>query len=514
MKSMAKAIGLVMIIMLFSRLLSLVSNQVYITFFGINLYMDIYSYATQLPNIIFNSLGTAITTVMIPVFAGYIGTGEKERAFKFADNITSLSSVFTLILSGLAMLAAPFIIRLTRFSENGYDFAVTALRIMFPVMVFYALNYIFQGILQSLGRYNMPAFVSVPSSLVVIGYVAFFGERYGVRGLLTATFIGLSLQALILIPPILKTGYRYRPSFNYRDEDVRKALRLIPPILIGTSAYQLNMLFNTTLAANFKDAIAIMVTVQNLILYAVLAFIYSITAVVFPRFTMLAARNEMEGFKHSLQKVLKSVTYFLIPATFGFIAVRHQLVNFLYGWGRVTSDNVSLGSGIFALYALGVTGIGIKEVIDRAFYSLKDTRRPAYNGVIIMCVNIALSLILITFIGVLGIPLANSISSITGAVVLFIMLRKKIGAFGGAGIAVSAAKAAAASVLMLGVVILINFSFSSFSFGTEVLDRAVKLFVPSAAGAFVYFAATCAMKVEEAVDILGRVRGRLPLKRI
>lgn len=78
---------------------------------------------------------------------------------------------------------------------------------MMPVMLFYGLNYIFQGILQSRGKYGFPAFVSVPSSLVVIFYVFALGDKYGITGLLIATFFGLSLQALILIPPAIAARF-------------------------------------------------------------------------------------------------------------------------------------------------------------------------------------------------------------------------------------------------------------------------------------------------------------------
>lgn len=508
MKSTVKTVGTVMIIMIISRLLSLVSNMVYIAYFGINLHMDIYSYSLQLPNIIFNSFGTALVTVVIPVFAGYIGTGEKKRAYRFANNITSLSVIFTIGLTLVGTAAAPLIISLTRFRFEGFDFAVTSLRIMFPVMIFYALNYIFQGILQSMGRYNMPAFVSVPSSLIVIFYVVLFGERFGVKGLLVATFIGLACQALILIPAILQTEYRFRPSFDYKDTDLRNALKLVPPVLIGTSAYQINMLFNTTLSANFKDTVALLTTVQNLILYAVLAFIYSITSVFFPKFTMLAAQNDMESFKDNLVKVLRVVLFFLIPAAAGFIAVRYQLIDFLYGWGKVTSDNVSVASGMLALYSPGVIGIGIKEVVDRAFYSLKDTKRPAINGVIIMLVNVASSLLFINFAGVLGIPAAYSISAITGALVILFMIRKKIGAFGGRALLAATLKITASSVIMLLLILPLTAALKQFDSGHVIIDKGLKLALPVAAGAVSYFAAACLLKVDEASEVLGKLRGK------
>lgn len=509
MKSTVRTVGLVMVLTVVSRLMSLVSNLVYITYFGVKLEIDIYSYAIQLPNIIFTSFGTALVTVVIPIFAGYIGTGEKDRAFKFADNVTGLSILFTVVLSLIGILAAPFIIMLTRFRTHGYEFAVTALQIMFPVMIFYALNFIFQGLLQSMGKYYMPALVSIPSSVVVIGYVFLLGDTYGVKGLIIATFLGLSLQALILVPPILKTEYRLRLSLDYKNEDIRRALRLVPPVLIGTSAYQFNMLFNATLAANFKNTVAIMTTVQNLILYAILAFIYSITSVMFPKLTKLAARNDMQGFKDSLLKVLRSIVYFLIPAAAGFIAVRYQLIDFLYGWGKVTQENISLASSLLALYALGVTGIGIKEVIDRAFYSLKDTKKPALNGVLIMIINVSGSLILISFIGALGIPLAYSISALIGSIVLIVMMRKKIGGFGIGSLLISTLKIAAASAIMLLALLPVALLLKQFSTGYTLLDKGIRLFVPVIIGGLIYYSLTYLLKVDEAFEVLNRVRGKL-----
>lgn len=509
MKSTAKSVGIVMIIMLFSRLLAFLSNSIYMTFFGVGLKMDIYYYALQFPNIIFNSFGTALVTVVIPIFAGYIGEGQKDRAFKFADNIISISIVFAAGLSVLGIVLAPVFPLFTSFKNDGYDFAVMALRIMLPVMMFYALNYVLQGILQSMGKFNMPALVSVPSSLVVIVYVCTMGKTFGVTGLLIATFIGLAMQGLILIPPVFKTEYRFKPSFDLRSEDIKKALRLIPPVLIGTCAYQANMLFNVTVSANFKNTVSIMVFVQNIILYSVLAFVYSITAVVFPKLTMLAAQNNMEAFKDNLLKVLKTIVYFLIPVTVGFISVRYQLIDLVVGWGKITQENINTASQILALYAIGVTGVGIKEVADRAFYSVKDTKKPAINSIVVVVVNIVSSLVLIRFIGALGIPLAYSLSAVTGMVVLLTMLRRKIGSFGIKGLLISSSKVLASSIIMYGIVLLLLAILSHHSLGIDIVDKSIKLFVPAIAGAIVYFISTVLFKVEEAGDVLAKAKSML-----
>ena len=149
-KGVAGAVSYVMVIMVMSRLLALVSTQVYMSFYGAdNVYMNIYSYAIAIPNTIFNCFGTALSTVFIPIYAGHIAKGEKQKADHFANNIITISSLFTLVLVFIGIGVSPYLPKLTAFNDgDSYSFAVRALMIMMPVMLFYGLNYIFQGIFQ------------------------------------------------------------------------------------------------------------------------------------------------------------------------------------------------------------------------------------------------------------------------------------------------------------------------------------------------------------------------------
>ncbi len=509
MKSIAKTVGIVMFIMILSKVLSLVSTLLYTTILGNVSETNIYSYAVSIPNIIFTIFGTALSTVVIPIFSDNIEKGNIKKAFKFTDNVISLSLVVTVFLTVVGMIISPFIPLLTSFKTGNYDFTVFAIRIMLPIMIFYALNYVFQGILQSLGKFNMPAFVSVPSALIVIGYLIFFIDKFGVTGLLVATFIGLSTQTLILVPSILKTGYRYKPSFNCKNEDVKKAIKLMLPVMAGTSAYQINLFFNLTFAANFEGTVNIFRVVQELVSNSVLIFIYSLTAVLFPKFSMLVAKGDINEVKENLIKVIKIILYILLPATIGFILVRNELMSLLVGWGKITQEDVIFAGTLLALYALGITGLGIKEVVDRVFYSLKDTKRPAVIGVVVMGINIGVSLLLSRFIGAFGIPLGNSVSTLASAMVLLILLRRKIGALGMRNIIKFVLKILFACVIMVGVVISISLLINNFTFGFLLMDRIIKLFVPVLSGVVVYVTSTCFLKVEETTDVLNKVKLKL-----
>lgn len=499
-----------MIIMILSRLLALVSTQVYMSFYGAdNLELNIYSYAIAIPNTIFNCFGTALSTVFIPIYAGHLAKGENDKAARFANNIITIASAFTaaLILVGIAL--SPVLPKLTSFdSGEGYGFAVKALMIMMPVMLFYGLNYIFQGILQSKGKYGWPAFVSVPSSLVVIGYVFTLGDKFGVTGLLLATFIGLSLQALILIPPAIKAGFRYKPSFKLKDEDVINAGKMTVPVLIGVSAYQFNMFFNTTMIARFDGMVTLLTFVQNIVVYMVLAFVYSVTAVVYPKLTASAAEGKMDEYKYTLTSVLSTTLTLLVPITFGFMTVREPMLQLISNYGKITDSDIKKAGLLVLMYSIGIIGVGSKEILDRAFYALKDTKLPAINGFIIMAVNVVLSLTLTNIIGAYGIPLAYSVASLTGLGVLLIALRKKIGQYC-KGLGTNFVKCVISGIIMSVAVIAVNFGLDNVISSDSLIVRLVKLGVPVCVGVAVYAVMIVILRVDAVKPIVDLIKRKV-----
>ena len=525
MKSTLKAVGIVTLIMFSAKIMSLLTSIAYTSTYGINIELEVYSYAVQLPTLIFVCIGTALTTIVLPIFAGYIGTDRKDKAFNFANKIITLSLLTTIILVILCIAASPLIVQLTRFRIDKYWFAVKSLAIMFPIMIFFTLSYIFEGMLQSSGKYYMPAVKSLPGSLIIISYVLFLGEEYGVGGLIIATFIGFSSQALILLPSIIKIGYRFRPSFDYKDEDIKRSLRLLFPIIIGTSAYQLNMIFSFSLAANTEGGTVLIDLIHRIIIQTVSAFSLSVIAVMFPKFTVYFVKKDIDGFKRSFRKVISGMMYILIPAATGFVLLRYNIINFLYGWGKVTADDVTIASIILGIYSFGIIGIALKETSDRAFYSMKNTITSALNGLLMMGINIVVCLSLFVPLGVLAIPVGFLVSSTVGGINIIVLLNKKIGDIGKRKIFNTVIKIAFSSGIMFVLTYVLMFWTEQINIGNtvfvdkisgfipqETMERGMKLIIPVIFGMSVYFVATYLMKVEESKEISSKIKNTVRYK--
>ena len=494
-KSLSKAIGSVMVVMILSRLLALVSNQTYISFYGTeNTELNIYSYAIAIPNVIFNCFGTALSTVVIPIFAGLLATKGKNAAERFASGILTVSMLLITLLAGVGMLLSSVIPKFTEFAdtESSYQYAVMAIRIMMPVMFFYGINYIFQGILQSIGQFRLPAAVSIPSSLTVMLYV-----------FLIATFIGLALQAIILIPPVLKAGYRFRFLLDFKDESMRRALKMTLPVLIGVSAYQLNMFFNITMMANFENRVTLLSFVQNLVLYSVLAIAYSVTAVIYPELSRLHAEEDKEGYKKTLSSSISDLCFLLLPATVGLILMREPFLAVISGYGQVTEGDIAVAGTILLMYSIGLCAIGVKEILDRAFYAMQNTKIPAIAGFVVMGTNVVLSLSLIRFMNEYGIPLAYSISSLVGTGFLYLMLRRKYGGMGN-GLKTNLLKCTVSALVMGVCVFFLRNGMNALLPDGGLIGKLVRLFVPTLVGIVVYFALTILLRVPTITEKLKR----------
>ena len=510
MKNAGRTVIIITLCTLACRALGLISYQLYMSFFDAEATdIGVFVYALKFPDVIFTSVGAALGTVVVPMYSSMLAKNETGRADNFLHNIISLSGLMLVALVLLGLAAAPLFPMFSDYKNDFYKlgYAAFLLRVLMPAMLFFGASYIFQGMLQSRGRFLAPACVTLPTSAMVIIYMVFFAGRFGVTGLALTMLAGLSAQAFFLVPSVLKTGYRYRPSFDYKNGDMRTAARMTPPVLAGVSAYQVNMIFNVSMATYFGPTALLRINnAQYFALAATLSVVYSITAVYFPRLTAAWASGGEEEFKNNLSETMNTGLFFLIPLTAGFILLRYQLFDLVARWGSFGPDDVLLAGDFLALYSIGLIAMGLKEILDKGFYAQKNTKISAAVGFLIMGINVAFSLIFMKLIGAYALPLSYSVSCSAGVAVLLFMMKKKCGPFLGR-VTPDSVKCAAAALMMSAVVLIVSYTLGLVFTSDGFAQRAVRLAVPAAAGAASYFAAAYVMRVGYCRKIFARGKG-------
>ncbi|MCL1925357.1 MAG: polysaccharide biosynthesis C-terminal domain-containing protein [Defluviitaleaceae bacterium] len=492
---------IVSIITLASRLLSLVSVQIYMAFFGPQLLaLEVYTFALNVPNIVFNILGTSITAIVVPIYAGLLKT-DKIEAGIFIKRMFLIIIGVVLFLMLIGFFLAPLLVRVSYFSGYYYyeQFAVFALRVMLLSIFFYGINYLFQGILHSHNKFLLAAMVTIPTSLFIIIYTVGFSSEFGVYGLIYATVIGLSLQGLILALPVahrllnisqikfyhLKNQKLAKPVKKQRlaakpvDEHMVKALQMVAPLLISASSFQIMSIFNTTMASHL-NIVTIQGFVMNLVLVASLSVIYSITSVYLPKLSV-QWEEDKEKYRQTLEKIILAVLIFMIPASAAFFILGDEIVSLLVHWGNFDEDSAALTTTLLGIFGFAAAPLGLKEVLDRAYYAQKNSKIPSIVGFLIMAISLLFTILTVNIFGVYTIAIAYVTSFSIGAICLFVSLKLMNLKF-----FINLLKILFATFLMALVLHAIPILY--FTTIGVFLNRLLSLVIPSALGAITYFA--------------------------
>jgi putative peptidoglycan lipid II flippase len=144
-------------------------------------------------------------------------------------------------------------------------------------------------------------------------------------------------------------------------------------------------------------------------------------------------------------------------------------------------------------YAAAIWAFSLQQVLNRAYYALHDTVTPLILAVITIAINTAVEIPLsFTRLGEAGIAAGTLASFALQAVVMLIMLDRKVGGLGLGSIARNAAKMLLACAAMAGACWGVQ-RFGQFPQSTGHLASAEQLAILMIVGAATYLAACAAL---------------------
>ena len=363
------------------------------------------------------------------------------------------------------------------------------------------MYYIFSSLLQANGKFYLAAAVSLPSSIVSILYLVTISKKFGAYGLTFSTLSGFFLQAAFLLPALKNTKFRFKISFDFKNEDMLKIFKVVAPVIVGVCAYQINMLTNNSIAFSYDPQRYIVLNnAQNLGIQIVMTIVLAIASVVYPKLSVDAAKEDNIGFKNNLVTTLNGMILLLVPLSFAFYMFSYEIMDLIYGYGKFTKEFLLLGSDVFKMYSFAFLGIGFKEITDRAFYAVKNTKTSAYNGVIIMVSNIILSLILVKYMGLSGIAVAYSTASLIGGINILILFKAKTKKLLIKPLIVTFIKSLVACFIMAFAVIFVK----NIGFGEGKINLILKLTASGICGVTVYALMLIVLRTKEVINFLKR----------
>lgn len=484
---------LVMIITLFSKFLGFAREIFIAKEFGVSFETDAYFLAVTIPLILFSSLFFAISTTFIPVYTSIVNNKGEEEGLNFTNKILNLLICFLVISISVLIFFAPQIVGLIAIGFDGstFELAVKYTIILLPIALFLGINQLFSGYLQAKKQFIASVAISIPSNLLIV-LILIIAIDINMNYLIWATLAGSFLQLLFQIPFLRRANYKYTMSFSIKDRDVKQVIKLTIPVLLGTSIQQINLLIDRMLASGLHDgSISALnyATRLNGFVFGIVAT--SIATTIFPILSSLVSKNRFSEFSETTKNSLIQVTIITIPIVIGTMIFKKPIIKLLFEHGEFNSEATSMTADALFYYSFGMLFLGYREVLNRAFYSLKDTKTPMINGAYAILINIVLSFVLIRFMDFRGLALASSVAAAVTSSLLIYSLQKKMQLKLGVEFGKVLSKILVAS-LLFGIC-----SYSGFYFLNNSLGYIFSIFISVMFGGAVYVTALYLLKVNE-----------------
>jgi len=490
---MKKTAVLLMVITVLSKVFGFLRDITLSYFYGASSISDAYIISITITTVLFSLVITGISSGYIPLYKRIENDDGEKSARIFTNNVVNFVIIISTILIFFGLLFSDEIVKIFAlgFDEDTLKIAVLFTRIGLVGIYFTSLTQLFSGYLQLNGKFAIPAIIGFPFNFIIILSII-ISAKTNIIVLAIGGVIAALVQLLFLTPSLLKLKYRYVPSIQLRDENVKKMAFLVLPIAMGMSVDHINSMVDKTLASKIVEGgISALTYATRLNDFVIGIFVISFITVLFPLISKMAANENTNELKKSLSEVLSSVMLLVVPASIGIMVLAEPIIKLLFGRGHFDEQAIYLTSQTLFFYSIGMIGYGTREILIRAFYSLQDMKTPMINASIAVILNIILNIILSAYMGIGGLALATSIAALFSTCLLFLSLRKKIGPLGLSKLVVTMLKVILASGVMGAIVFLLNeYIWMDLD---EVLKMGLVLFI----GCSIYITIITMLKVEE-----------------
>jgi putative peptidoglycan lipid II flippase len=421
-----------------SRILGFVRDMVIARYFGADAATDAFFVAFKIPNFLRRLFAEgSFSQAFVPVLSEYRERRDRAGTQAFLDRAAGSFGLILLGVTVAGMIAAPLLILLFAPGfyrrEDQFWLSVDLLRITFPYIFFISLTAFAGGILNTWGRFAVPAFTPVLLNLVMIAAAIWLAPQLAepVTALAWGVLLAGLAQLAFQVPALLRAGVLpRRPRRAFGDPGVRKVLKLIAPAILGVSVTQLNLLVNTLIASFLiSGSVSWLYYSDRLVEFPLGVFGVAIGTVMLPHLSKHHAIADREGFSRSLDWALRWVVLIGLPATLGLALLARPLTVGLFQYDQFSLRDAEMTSRSLSAYAIGLLGFIAVKVLVPGFSARQDLATPARYGIYAVGANIVLSLLLVPELAPLewghaGLALAASLAALANAGLLLWKLRR------------------------------------------------------------------------------------------
>lgn len=380
------AISLVAILTLIAKGLGMVRDILQARAFGATSEVDLFTAANNVTIYLFTTAAYALCLAAVPIFAGKLAKS-REEAVDSANNIITITTLFSILVTILMLIAANLGLLGNGVGESGYsfDWYASVMSVTLPIIV---VTYLLMALFQAMGHYSLQGSLSLLYNIVLCGILLFAGPSMSVPAFTVVVSAAWVLQFAMTVPHIVKEKYRYRLRLDFKAPELKIYFRTAVVTAFTTTAFLLCYLLDT------RQSAALGAGVTSAFYYADKLFtpitttlIYSIGAVMFPKWSEKYAQMQNDEYRAYVGGVVENTYVLLLPLSVICSAFGVPIVRVLFEGGSFDLTASNLTGNIFACYTLGMVGFALLDLLAKAYYAMGKTRVPLIVNIAVIAAN-------------------------------------------------------------------------------------------------------------------------------
>lgn len=516
----ARRAGLVALGTLASRVLGMVRDAVVAAAYPIAA-TDAFWIAFTIPNTLRTVLGEgAVSNAFIPVFTD-VRTREGDAAARsFLARFSATLGLLLVLACSLGVLAAPALSwayagGLAKSDPTRFALVVTLTRWLFPFLGLAGLAALATGVLNVLGRFTLPAFA--PALVNVAMIVAPFAllplsDQLGLPPILSqalGALLGGGLQLLWMLAPLRRGGMLPWPELRLGDPQVRRALALMGPLVLGTGVYQLNMLLSRLFASFLPEGSPSYLSYGMRVIEVPQGmFALALASAALPALVKLRSEGKPKEMLTLFHDSLRLTLLVGLPASVALCVLAEPTAAVLLGRGKFGATQVIETGRSLSMQALGVWAVAAVRAVVPMFSAHEDTRTPVRASIANLIVFLSVSALLMRALDHVALAIANSAAATLQVLLLLFWLRRHTGPLGLRALLTSTLRLAGACAVM-GVVLWLLAGRYDWAGSHSELTRLVWYVAVATAGLVSFVVAARSLGVRELAILERAVRRRL-----
>ena len=498
-------IGAVTLVTLAAKLLGIVRESLQARAFGTQAAADLYTTANNATIYLFTTVAYALCIAAVPILTPRLRR-DRKAGYAAANNLITVSVLLSAIVAAV-WTGATFLPSLAgSLWEGGAEESLQLagyMRIMILTLPVIVLTYLLVALFQSLEHFILQGSMSIPYNLALIAFLALFAGQLGVGGYVAAVALAWLLQLAMTFPYAHRERYRYRPALNLRADYVGSFLKTALVTVLTTSIFLFCYLQDSSMTAQLTGSpTSAFYYADKLFTPLTTTLIYSISTVLFPKFSQEYAAGGGAAYRKYIWGVLRSTLLPILPVSAVLAAFGTPIVRVLFEGGNFGPDSTAATGAIFAVYALSMAGFCVLDLLSKAYYTMEKTLAPLLvNGGILLC-NWGLNRLLGSRWGGAGLAAATAVSISAGGLVMALLL---LGRTGGIRTAPLVKSLAAAVVTGGGLCALTGLVLTGLESKLQLVAKCVGM---GAAAAAVYLLLLLLLRQEDLLELARRYRRR------